>query len=244
MPKTLERISQHSFLPEHVRSTSTVLDLGGNRGDFTFGLRDRYGYSVVAVEPVPELVEWLREQGATAIHAAVTGMDGEVTLTYDLSQDMTGSVMGSDVVHFLASSQNNEVTVRSVTLATLVQQVGPVSLLKVDIEGAELDMFAQAEADVLQAIDQITVEFHDFWYPELSERTEAAKTRLQALGFHMIRFTPNNKDVLFINKRLGVSSWKLWYVGFWLRNMNGAWRAGRVLLTNARNKLARRRGGA
>lgn len=245
MPKTLERISQHSFLPEFLPPRGTVLDLGGNRGEFSFPMAQRYGCQVTTVEPVPELASDLRARGADVIQAAITARDGEVALTYDMDKEMTGSVMGLDLVGSLldATKTRQTVTVPAMSLAKVLELTGPVSLLKVDIEGAELDMLLEAAAGTLQGIDQITVEFHDFWYPELGPRTELAKRRLRDLGFHMIRFTPNNKDVLFINERLPLPDWKRIYVAHWLRNINGLWRAGRVALTALRSRSVRERAG-
>jgi FkbM family methyltransferase len=241
MTKILERISQHSFLPEFVPRGARVLDLGGNRGEFTVPMSLRYGCVVTAVEPVPQLAGDLKARGIDVIQAAITGYDGEVALTYDMDKELTGSVMDLAVVGGLLDATGSRTTtlVKAVSLDSILTQTGPVRLLKVDIEGAELDMIMETSADTLRSVDQITVEFHDFWYPELRDRTEEAKQRLMDIGFHMIRFTPNNKDVLFINKRLPFPAWKRLYISKWLRNINGLWRAGRVGMTAVSSRLGR-----
>lgn len=245
MTKTLERISQHSFLPEFLPAGARVLDLGGNRGEFTVPMALRYGCLVTAVEPVPQLAGDLKARGIDVIQAAITAYDGEVALTYDMDKELTGSVMDLAVVGGLLEATGSRTTtmVAAASLESILKRTGPVSLLKVDIEGAELDMILEANADTLRSIDQITVEFHDFWYPELRDRTEEAKQRLKDIGFHMIRFTPNNKDVLFINKRLPLPTWKRLYISSWLRNINGLWRAGRVGMTAVTSRLGRARAG-
>lgn len=231
--KTLERISQHSFLPARVRKDATVLDLGGNRGAFSTGIARRYGWRTVAVEPTPALASHLRASGLEVLEAAVTDQDGSTTFTFDPNHELTGSVLGTEVVGAIMSDERarDTITVPTVSLATLLKAHGPVDLVKVDIEGAELDMLLAADDDTLLSVRQFTVEFHDFWYPSLSARTEAAKSRLLSLGFWMLRSGPNNKDVLFVHPDQRPGPLEALYIGFWLRNMNGLWRLGRVLLT-------------
>jgi hypothetical protein len=57
------------------------------------------------------------------------------------------------------------------------------------VEGAELDIFESVLESDLRLIGQITIEFHDFIYPNLKPRVEAVKRRLCKLGFWMIDFS-------------------------------------------------------
>jgi hypothetical protein len=81
----------------------------------------------------------------------------------------------------------------------------------------------------------VTVEFHDYWYPDLAERTSRSKERLCDLGFHMIRFTPNNKDVLFVNRQeVKISDSEWLFLKNVTRNVNFG---GRALRAAARRIL-------
>lgn len=235
--KILDRISQHSFLPGIVRPDSVVLDLGGNRGEFSLGIRGRYGWRSIAVEPTPALAAHLRDSGIEVVEAAVASEDGEAVFTYDPGHELTGSLMGVDVVGSIMSDENarRTSTVRTISLASLLARCGgAVDLVKVDIEGAELEMFLLTSDETLMSVRQFTVEFHDYWYPSLSADTERAKKRLQGLGFWMMRAGPNNKDVLFVHPDFRPKPLQSIYVGFWLRNLNGLWRMGRVLIARLR----------
>lgn len=228
----LNRVSQHTFLPGLLPGNPVVIDLGANRGEFAFPMLKR-GCRVIAVEPVPELAAALRAKGIEVREAAVTGSGGgRVELTYDLGRDadMTGSVMGLAIVGSLLTESASRRTVEVQTLSIDDIVDAGVDLMKVDIEGAELDALLQAKAETLLRVGQIAVEFHDFWYPQLAERTEFAKRRLQDLGFDMIRFTPNNRDVLFINPRHRLSPMKRFLIAHVLRNVNGAGRAALIVL--------------
>ena len=96
--KRLERISQHSFLPALVRADSTVLDLGGNRGEFSLGVMNRYGWHAVAIEPTPSLAQHLQSAGVEVIEAVAASEDGSVEFIYYDGKELTGSIMGLDVV--------------------------------------------------------------------------------------------------------------------------------------------------
>jgi FkbM family methyltransferase len=225
--KSLDRISQHSFLPALVRQGSVVLDLGGNRGEFSSGIRSRYGWKVVAVEPTPDLAAHLVANGFDVVEAAVTGQGGKTRFTYDSSHELTGSVLGADVIgKFIDDVKTIEV--ETVALKDLLAG-RTVDLVKVDIEGAELDVLLAATDDALLSVGQFTVEFHDFWYPELAGRTEEVKQRLQDLGFWMMRGTPNNKDVLFVHPDHKPGFFARLYIGLWLRNLHGLGRAAMVV---------------
>lgn len=217
--KPLERISQHSFLPGIVRDDGLVLDLGGNRGEFARAFRN-----VVAVEPTPVLASHLRDQGVEVIEAAVSASDGTASFTFDPSQELTGSLLGVEVVSLL-KDRADTIEVPTLSLATLTTRYGPPDLVKVDIEGAELDMLLTASDETLLSVRQFTVEFHDFWYPELAEGTERAKQRLTALGFWSYRAGPNNKDVLFVHPDHVPNLPARAYIAL----MRWPWFAGRVL---------------
>jgi FkbM family methyltransferase len=231
----IDRLSQHAFLSGPLGRDSIVWDLGANRGEFCLALSNKYGCRVLAVEPVPELAAGLTGQTdrVTVLQSAVGGADKTVNFDYDLEKDKTGSMLGLEVVGGLlgATATRKRVSVAMLSLESLFArtQVARVNLLKVDTEGAELDMLLNTPAELLERFDQITVEFHDYWYPELAERTEQVKARLRGLGFHMIRFTPNNIDVLFINERtVPLSGLQKIWIGLVLRNVFGFGRMLRV----------------
>ena len=72
-----------------------------------------------------------------------------------------------------------------------------------DIEGAEMEILETAPAELLRRARQITVEFHDFLYPELLPRVKAIQRRLAAAGFYVINFSQfTNGDVLFVRRDL------------------------------------------
>ena len=77
-----------------------------------------------------------------------------------------------------------------------------VDVLKLDIEGAELDVLESIPDSLLRKIDQITVEFHDFipGYATLN-RIEQTRGRLEASGFLCCVVSLRTfGDVLFVDR--------------------------------------------
>jgi FkbM family methyltransferase len=195
-------ICQHTFLPM-LDGNSMVVDLGANEGVFSHSIINRFRCRVIALEPMPDLAATItRHQKLSLFQEAIAEKTGSIDINQ--YEKRCASLLGS---------MTNEVpvsvtAVRSVSLHDLKTREGirKVDLLKVDIEGAELGMFDSASDEDLLACKQITVEFHDFLYPETHDHVEKVKQRLALLGFRVVPFSLDNTDVLFINPSAGVSS--------------------------------------
>lgn len=116
-------------------------------------------------------------------------------------------------------------TVHGVTLEGFLEREGllDVDLLKLDIEGAELAVLETTSSDVLRRVRQITVEFHDWMYPETRENVEALKDQLRSYGFYCIRFSGNNGDVLFVRRDM-LNYQEYFYLAYVVRNIRGGLR--------------------
>jgi FkbM family methyltransferase len=194
------RLCDHTYLPDLLDSNSIVVDLGANRGEFAHELIRRCGCSVYAAEPL------------SGLHAEI-GASPRLKLFRVALGKQNGSaplrVYGGRCASLLGARENDETVnqeeVEVVDLHTFLVRagLGRVDLMKVDVEGAELDIFESVLESDLRLIGQITIEFHDFIYPNLKPRAEAVKRRLCKLGFWMINFSLDNTDVLFINRDAG-----------------------------------------
>ena len=56
---------------------------------------------------------------------------------------------------------DNSVLVKSETLNSLIERVGEIDLLKIDIEGAEYDLLEKTDIELLSKAKNIILEFHD-----------------------------------------------------------------------------------
>jgi Methyltransferase FkbM domain len=108
-------------------------------------------------------------------------------------------------------------------------------MLKLDIEGAELDVLHSTEDETFRRIRQITVEFHDFIYPGTAKRVDSIRQRLHAAGFHDICFSLDHSDVLFINRNFRVSKLNLMLLCTVVKYARGISRRLRPLLRRTRS---------
>jgi hypothetical protein len=94
----------------------------------------------------------------------------------------------------------------------------------VDIEGSEIELFDTMSNDLLDHIDQMSVEFHDF-KPEfgLVAKVRATLDRLIGLGWLPIVFSRrDHSDVLLLNRRrLALGSFQLFYLRYLARYVEG-----------------------
>jgi len=101
-------------------------------------------------------------------------------------------------------SDDLDVLVDAIDLGTFIEQhvSGPVSLIKMDIEGAEVQVLDSLADELLVSIPQISVEFHDFCNVTPPDTVKRIATRLQTLGFYYLRMSGvGHQDTLFVNRR-------------------------------------------
>jgi FkbM family methyltransferase len=140
----------------------TILDLGSHMGASLLFWHERFPQArIVGVEPDPTTFDRLRRNvgalaGVELRQAAVAGRAGTVRF-FPAQQGWVSSVRGT----------GDPIVVESTTLADLIADLGQVDLLKIDIEGAEVDVVEQGP---LEAIGAIVGEFHDDGDAEARER--------------------------------------------------------------------------
>jgi FkbM family methyltransferase len=149
-----------------------ALDIGSHIGSIAIALALDYSrLRVIAVEPLPENVEVIRENVAAngleervrVEHAALTTFDGMTVVYGDYK-----TIVGMDAAYVRdnryiggMSRGENEATaydVRAVTLSTLLADIDEVAFTKTDCEGCEWAMFADPAVVKLR---YIVGEYHD-----------------------------------------------------------------------------------
>lgn len=159
------------------RPTGTVVDAGAHIGTFTT-MAALHADRVVAVEPNPASAALLRGNVARngldnvdVIEAALWVDDDGIELHAQSVSSASSVVRGGDTA-------SDTVAVPTVTLAQLVDRYGPVDLLKMDVEGAEFEVLAEASDDVLRQVGTFVGEIHSFL-----GSSAAVVERLRAAGF-------------------------------------------------------------
>lgn len=191
------RVEGHSFLAGPLDQDSSVIDLGINQANFARTIHDLTGCRVLGVEAIPDLAakapahDWLQVE-----NVAIAGADGTVTMHLNRTGDAT---LRDD----MSEGDVETVEVRATTLESFLSEhgVGRVDLMKIDIEGAEFELFDNAPDALFGRIVQITIEFHDFKNAALTPDVARIKARMRARGFLCLTFSGNNTDVLFVNQQ-------------------------------------------
>ena len=162
-----------------------MFDVGANRGDATLEAL-KYGYRVIAIEPAPrvfgELVKnFIYGQDVTALRMAVSDRDNEILKFYEADEDGL-STLNKDWLTKegmpYAGKPYREVYVTTITLDTLARKYGEPDLIKVDVEGAEWNVFK----GMTRAMGKLAFEWT---FETLSER-EAQLDYLYEIGYREV----------------------------------------------------------
>jgi len=223
----LVEICGHHFLSRGLGPESLVLDLGGHQGEFARQVQLRWGVRCMSIEANPLLcAAW--SGGNEVINAAVAGRPGTVDFY------LCDNSESSSLFHRPTSRSTSRVRVLAMTLDQVMEasRSSIAALVKVDIEGAEIEALMGASEATLRGYQQISIEFHDFALPEIgTDDVERVRHRLHVLGFYSISFSRQNTDVLFIDKSAGlVTELEMKWLRHVVRNVRGARRVARRML--------------
>ena len=138
----LFEIDKQRILQNLPLSGTTVIDIGANVGFFTVLLSRLVGEagSVIAVEPLPINLDFINR------HINLNKMENITVLPVALS-DKKGVMKFASSAHNSSAhlSEDGDLEVPVVTLDSLDDFTSPVSLVKIDVEGAEGDLLRGGE---------------------------------------------------------------------------------------------------
>ena len=170
----------------------TVIDLGGNIGCVARRVA-RHARRVIVVEPDPLNLELLRPNLAGYGHVevfagAVGGASGPRKLHFTGSGRWgSRSTLFHDVQAQRINAADAAVEVSVTTLDALFADyaIERCDLLKIDVEGAEYEIFASASPDTLARIQRIVGEYHDVSPEDPRTRIAAFARSLEQAGFRV-----------------------------------------------------------
>lgn len=194
----------HSLYTPPLGAASVIVDLGANRGEFALQMSRRFGGRYYLVEANPELQDSLRSRTSfPVLPYAVAPQDGPVRFNV-AKNDEGSSILPLPETSVYDCTLARTVEVAGKRLEAILTEIDEprIDLLKVDIEGAEVEMLTTADPGRLRAIGQISVEFHGdsvFGFGMYREVKQAIR-RLRRLDFVALNFSrPLRTDVLFVN---------------------------------------------
>lgn len=180
-----EIYSQSLYAPLPAGTHGHVLDIGANIGAVTmFWAKDQPDLTIHAYEPNPQA-------GAALLrNIQANGLGGRVRVHNEAVGRIAGTLdLWTDVPTAHASAYGpspaaggRRISVPAVSLDDAWQRIGrqPVEMLKIDVEGGEVDILDGASEPMLAAVRTAIVEYHDNLVPGAYARCRA---RLDAAGF-------------------------------------------------------------
>ena len=186
---------------DNFTSSSIVADVGcGYEAEFSRHMIDRHGLRAFAVDPTrkhaPSLVKLQQHYAGRFTHLplAVSARTGTLVF-HESKQNESGSLLPehTNVRHDDTTSYE----VESVSLLELTKRLGSgtIDLLKLDLEGAEYDLFDGATAETLRPFRQIFLECHHHCTEHTIDETKRLVGRVASLGFNV--FTLDEHNFLF-----------------------------------------------
>lgn len=172
-------VEELDLLPRLVGPGDTCVDVGANMGLYTAHLAHLVGEAgrVLAFEADPRNAERLRGnvtlngfEGHVSVHE-VAVMDVEGTVEFNLREE---GFSGHGSVHYHPGHVAS-VSVPAVALDAVLQEaeIGEVALLKVDVEGADMDVYAGAKDSLERQIFRtILAEWNGLLLPGLGWSVE------------------------------------------------------------------------
>lgn len=154
-------------------------------------------------DPTPRAVEWVRtrqELTEMTFHPwGLSGADGYRVFhppkrDCDVSYSLVGSAGGP---------RRGEVEVVTRSLSSIARELGHscLTLLKMDVEGAEYEVLDDLESHY-PSVKQLLVEFHHRWSSVPLDLTVNAIRRLKRAGFGLCAVSPSGREYTFLKRDL------------------------------------------
>jgi FkbM family methyltransferase len=206
-----ERKYKKNFLK--LAKKSLVFDIGYNRGDFSRALIKNYKFiKIIGVEANPEIIDKFYESSSIKkLNFIVSNTENKkkilkINTTFDgISTAASNSVItksrfykGSEKIPKLNVMYDKKVTVKTITLDSLIKKYGVPNLIKIDVEGYEY----QVIKGLKKKAKKITFEWHEEHFDDLLKIIKYLKKigykKFGVVGWFSNKNELNNK-ILFSN---------------------------------------------
>lgn len=139
---------------------STVIDLGGYRGDFAFNINEKYGCYVHLYEPVQEFYDqcvtrFIGNSRITCHNYALSDEDGE---TYISNEDNASSIIRNN------APDGERITLKQCSAELKRLGTSKIDLMKMNVEGSEYLLLPHLiDSGAIEHIEFLQVQFHTFF---------------------------------------------------------------------------------
>ena len=177
-----------------IQKGSLVIDAGANVGEFTKLFLDK-GFKVHAFEPDTIALKELKKKCETSkelkLYEAAVGLKNERQKLYryrKFDESNPYSTQGSSLLNYRSGKNKPFIEIKVIDfIEYLKQQTDNISLLKMDIEGIEVDILNKIiDEDLHKKIKFIFVETHERFSHSLGLETAKLKLRIKKLKIRNI----------------------------------------------------------
>ena len=155
--RDIEEIEVLKFLEDKLSSEDVFVDVGSNFGLFANYVHDSVGSEICCFEPRPSNVNMLRlnryiyNRNYEIVNKAASDKLGESELYLSRSNEGQGGLEKKDKKNYV-----NSVEVKTTRLDKALENP---DIIKIDVEGAELEVLKGAEG-ILDAVEFLVIELH------------------------------------------------------------------------------------
>lgn len=164
-----------------------VIDLGANFGWFTVHAADIVGPAgkVYAVEMSPNSIDTLvynlslnSLQNVKVVNACIDSVDGD-------AKSVIMNKIGCDPLAYASAAEHDVCTIKTITLDT-IPTVGPPALIKIDIEGFEVNALKGARKVLGSAHNPVLlIEFNEFALNRADSNCDELAMLLKSYGYDL-----------------------------------------------------------
>jgi len=181
-----------------VQNLKVVFDIGASVGLWTNYILSQGAKNVYSFEPNRVALSHIRknfenESRVTVIPNAVYYKRASIPFYVDPSNSLISSVL---------KETNNVPTyeVETVTLDEVMSSHGiqKVDLIKMDIEGAEFDIFENITNFTIDRVDSWLIEYHDFYFDDGRSKIDFLVEKLESFGYRVSK--PDGYRFIFASK--------------------------------------------
>lgn len=180
------------------RKFENFIDVGANVGVVTeYFVQNELSENIIAVECDPKALKDLkknfkREYRVKIIEKALYHENTEVSFFHSPVNPVISSLLSPDKLtnHMAGTKGNIEIKVPTVTIKDLVEMVGTIDLLKIDIEGGEYSILEKVDPSLFSKINNLFIEFH-FFEENYKERYDSILNKLRNSGYMVQEYVEN-----------------------------------------------------
>jgi FkbM family methyltransferase len=185
----LHEFREMAFFLHACRSTDLFLDVGANIGSYSILMGREVGCKLMSFEPVPSTFKRLEVNlqlnglsAKSAVNMGVGGQLGELRFSSDL-----------DTVNHVLPAQSTKGVVVPVTTLDEVVKSAPQILIKIDVEGYEMEVIRGARQTLKDCLG-IMVELNGAG-EAYGHSDESIRCELNGLGFVEVDYNPFNREL-------------------------------------------------